>query len=76
MPECLYSNVSESERVRLRAWRWVSDGEREARILDEPFRDLVSVMVSLVNCFQLFIPFCGGDIPVPLADVAPEGGDS
>jgi hypothetical protein len=30
----------------------------------------------VVNCFYLFIPVCGADIPVPLVDVAPEGRDS
>jgi hypothetical protein len=30
----------------------------------------------LVNCFHLFIPVCGADIPAPLVDVAPEGRDS
>ena len=29
----------------------------------------------LVNCFYLSIPFCGGDIPVPLVDVG-QNGDS
>jgi hypothetical protein len=29
----------------------------------------------LVNCFYLSIPFCGGDIPVRLVDVA-QNGDS
>jgi hypothetical protein len=30
----------------------------------------------LVNCFYLSIPFCGGDIPVPLVDVGQNGDSS
>src|SRR6266446_2178551 len=48
-PECLYLHVSELERVRIRAWRCVSDGEQEKRTKDQSFRDLVLVMFSSVK---------------------------
>jgi hypothetical protein len=44
-PECLFLHVSESERVRIRAWRCVSDGEQEKRTKDQSFRDLILVML-------------------------------
>src|SRR4029077_8630250 len=48
-PACLYLHVSESERVRIRAWRCVSDGEQEKRTKDQSFRDSVLVMFSSVT---------------------------